>query len=469
MNDQRDSGDGRRAWREQHLWQFQPVRDLLVGLGIFGILYLGYVLSVVTVPLLLALLLAYLFEPVVKRLAGSAWLGRRGAVIMILCAVMLVSTGLVAGAAYGIVRAAGFIERQAGYIQLVYSSLPGSTTPSPEANEGSPADESSDPSSSGESGGGVEDEAGDAGAGSLRSPADGAEELDESEERAERAAWRDSVPTFWEELRDLIVMNETLVRSDSFEAFKRWVDRNRAEIAATGFSTIRGVVRWVTGAISSVGMILFGAFLTAFFYFFFATKYPRVLHHGENLLPDEQRDESIYLLKQMDAVISGFVRGRLTIAVIQAVFFSFGYWAIGVPLPFLIGPVIAILSIVPYLAIIGIPISIVLMLIQPSPFEWQNAIWWSVAAPVAVYFIVQALDDYLLTPLIQGRSTNMDTPTILFASLSGGVLAGVYGLLLGIPVAACAKILLTEIAWPRFKAWKEGTASDPLPIGRDAD
>jgi predicted PurR-regulated permease PerM len=92
-----------------------------------------------------------------------------------------------------------------------------------------------------------------------------------------------------------------------------------------------------------------------------------------------------------------------------------------------------------------------------------------VLAPVVVFAVAQAMDDYVLTPRIQGQSTDMNTPAILFASLAGGVLAGVYGLLLAIPVAACLNILLKEVFWPKFKEWAEGRASDFLPIeGGDA-
>jgi predicted PurR-regulated permease PerM len=84
-----------------------------------------------------------------------------------------------------------------------------------------------------------------------------------------------------------------------------------------------------------------------------------------------------------------------------------------------------------------------------------------------VQVLTQFLDDYVLTPTIQGKSTNMDTPTILFASIAGGALAGIYGLLLAIPVAACIKILMREVFWPRFRAWAQGNASDPLPIQSD--
>jgi len=97
----------------------------------------------------------------------------------------------------------------------------------------------------------------------------------------------------------------------------------------------------------------------------------------------------------------------------------------------------------------------------------QSTWWWVVFAPLVVFMIAQGMDDYVLTPAIQGKNTGMDTPSILFASLAGGTLAGVYGLLLAIPIAACIKILLREVFWPRFDAWAKGRARDFLPIGRE--
>jgi len=106
-------------------------------------------------------------------------------------------------------------------------------------------------------------------------------------------------------------------------------------------------------------------------------------------------------------------------------------------------------------------------IVRGGGMGWQQQWWWIVFAPVAVYVGAQLLDDWLLSPLIQGKTTGMDTPTILFASFAGGALGGVYGLLLAIPVAACIRILLKEVFWPRFRAWGKGKERDFLPIGRE--
>jgi len=64
-----NSSGGFGEWARLHLWQIQPIRDVLLLLAVFGLIILGYKASIVTVPLLLALMLAYLFEPVVRRIA----------------------------------------------------------------------------------------------------------------------------------------------------------------------------------------------------------------------------------------------------------------------------------------------------------------------------------------------------------------------------------------------------------------
>ena len=63
------AGDSDDSLKHLHLWQFQAVRDVLLVAAAAGLVWLGYALRAVTVPLLVALLLAYLFEPLVARVS----------------------------------------------------------------------------------------------------------------------------------------------------------------------------------------------------------------------------------------------------------------------------------------------------------------------------------------------------------------------------------------------------------------
>jgi predicted PurR-regulated permease PerM len=63
------------------------------------------------------------------------------------------------------------------------------------------------------------------------------------------------------------------------------------------------------------------------------------------------------------------------------------------------------------------------------------------------------LENWILTPWIQSGQTNMNAATILFVVFIGGAVAGVWGLLFAIPVAACIKIVLDEVVLPSLRDW----------------
>lgn len=68
----------------------------------------------------------------------------------------------------------------------------------------------------------------------------------------------------------------------------------------------------------------------------------------------------------------------------------------------------------------------------------------------------QFLEGWILTPWLQSTSLDLNAVTVLIAVLVGGTLGGLYGLILAVPVTACGKILLKELALPRLAAWADG-------------
>ncbi len=416
----------RPAWSRLHLWQMQPVRDVLLGLGVVGLFWLGQKTSIVTVPLLLAILLAYLFEPVIQFAMSRLKMSREGSVVAIIVGLILVVlVPSVVGATYGTVQVVSLGNSLISNANEVRTS--------------------------------IEDTSG------MMRP-DDAEAID-----AARDQLRDNSGDAWVWIFDQIRSargddgaSELAVALDKVIGFV--ADEETAkQISEAAASTLVDTIRSVLGFAATLFSLTFTAFITMFFFFFLATQWVQFKGFVEKLLPDKHKGQITDLATKFDAVISGFIRGRLTIAFIQAIVFSLGYWAIGVPAAFVLGPLVAILSIVPYLALVGVPISIGLLWLEGRT-GIRGHILWIIGAPTVFYFIGQALDDYVWTPMIQGKQTGLDTPMILFASLAGGAIFGVFGLLIAIPIAACVKILIQELLWPRFKEWAEGRAADPLPI-----
>jgi predicted PurR-regulated permease PerM len=490
-------------WRSIHLWQIQWVRDVLGVLAIVGLFWLGDKISVVTVPLLLAILLAYLFEPVIGwAMSKTAWKRQGTVAAVMVAAILVVVIPAATGLTFGVVQAIGFVNTVAENIEQTTpaveagrelsraeakltelkvrgkAALEPDSTPSQTESETGPApateslpDRGILDQSEGESIAGQDAAEPPAGEGAVRQPPAIPPELarDIAEAEAEVASRRAVYEAALlqveaESYREAaeFVHDRGGTMDDAFETLRGWIHANAEEIATAG----AGALRTTLGFLGGLFGLLFMGFVTAFFFFFIATGWVELQRFGNRLLPEKHRDRTLDLLIKFDRVISAFIRGRLTIAFIQSIVFTIGYLAIGVPAAFILGPAVAVLSIVPYLALVGVPISIVLIAAQGYE-DFRGEWWWIVGAPTVFYFIAQALDDYVWTPMIQGKSTDMSTPMILFASLAGGVLFGVFGLLIAIPIAACIKILVQEILWPRFKAWGEGREQDFLPIGRE--
>lgn len=425
-----------------HLWEIQAVRDVLILASAIGVVYLGYMARIVTVPMLLALTLAYLFEPLIQWSRRRRLLSRRTAVLTILGTVFAASVLLsTLGTGFVLIQSVKAVKAVTDGVTRVQASV------------AKPED--------------VELRARVA-PGAWMAVRDFVVKADAERIRQARARGEVGVvpDDDHDDMHAMIVLSLAWLQEHGTE-FGEQLGRR---IAGGGAQAVSAAVTTVT----SIATIVFTLFLTAFFFYFFATGWGRVLEFWERLIPESQRVRAIGLVVRMDRVIAGFVRGRVTICVIISVVLTIVYFLSGVPAPLLLGPIVGLLLLVPFVHVIGVPIAMLLMWLDvgsnggaagtAAHFDFQRAWWWIVFAPIGIYLLTQVLDDYILTPRIQGKTTDLAMPAILFASLAGGALGGLYGLLLAIPVAACVKILLEELFWPRFRAWAEGRAKDFLPI-----
>lgn len=431
----------RSAAADLHLWQVQAVRDLLLVAAVVGVFWAGYVLRAVTVPLLVALLLAYLAEPIIQRLCRGRNVSRVGAVSIVLVS----GVGAVA-----VVLAILVPLLVANTVRLVNDFRGGELRQRVETVEKWVPD-------------------------TFR------EEFEQIIELlpAGAAAALDVDPAIVAELEeaaaddgDTVPAGAGPLTRDEVVAI---VDRRLSEQAAAAeadgsrwLSIARGGAETIIKAVGTLIGIGLLAFLIPFYFFFFSTWYPAVLRFGRSVLPEKNKARTLDLLARMDSVVAGFVRGRIVISVIMGVLLAIGWKICGVPYAVLLGLVIGVFCAVPYLGVIGIPVAVGLLFFEElgQPAGDRMA-WWAILLwPTLVFGAVQLIEGYVLTPLIAGKATNLDPVTILVAVLAGGSVLGVYGMLLAIPAAACGKILFTEVLLPKIRDWAAGRAADPLPIDR---
>jgi predicted PurR-regulated permease PerM len=156
----------------------------------------------------------------------------------------------------------------------------------------------------------------------------------------------------------------------------------------------------------------------------------------------------------MDQAIGQFFRGRLLTSIIMGVLLSAGWFLAGVPYWFVLGMLTGVLNIVPYLSAVTWPVAIIIKYVDALTGGGDTGDFLSIALwPSAVYVGVQLLENWVLTPLIQSGTTNLSAFTIIVVVLIGASVGGVLGMLFAIPIAACGKILLQEVALPPLRRW----------------
>jgi predicted PurR-regulated permease PerM len=252
---------------------------------------------------------------------------------------------------------------------------------------------------------------------------------------------------------------------------------------AAAIGPLRGVLDRVVSVVGGTAKAIFafwlfiGIFLFAFVPL--SASFPAVARWLRELIPPAMRKQAAPLLKQMDMIVSGFVRGRFLTAGILAAIYATGWSLIGVPYAPVVGILTGVASLIPYGAALGLPVTWILVAAaaigaeEPSLYVVAEGdgfapIWWRILVfPAAVAVVAQLLEDYALNPLIQGKATHLHPLVIMLAIIAGGSLLGAYGMILAVPVVACAKVLLDAVVAPALNRWVEhASKSEVDPVSR---
>jgi predicted PurR-regulated permease PerM len=160
-----------------------------------------------------------------------------------------------------------------------------------------------------------------------------------------------------------------------------------------------------------------------------------------DLIPPYVREPVLAKLREIDLVLSGFVRGQLTIAFLLGIFYTIGFLLIGIDLAVVLGVLSGVLWIIPYVGtLFGLVTGSLMALAKYGDIVHVLYVIGWIAA-------VQLVEGYLLTPRIVGHAVGLHPVVYMMALIVGANMFGFVGLLVAIPVTAVLKVLLmTAIA-----------------------
>jgi predicted PurR-regulated permease PerM len=138
----------------------------------------------------------------------------------------------------------------------------------------------------------------------------------------------------------------------------------------------------------------------------------------------------------MTYYLCGYFRGQLLIALSNCVLFTLGFLLIDFPMPLALGCFIGLLSFVPYVQVVGFLPATLLALLRAA--ESHENFWVLIGGVVAVYLVVQIIQDTVVTPRIMGHIMGLSPAIILLALSIGAAIGGIGGLIIALPLTTIA-------------------------------
>ena len=159
--------------------------------------------------------------------------------------------------------------------------------------------------------------------------------------------------------------------------------------------------------------------------------------HITQFLPTKFREPVGKILTDVNQQLSNYVRGQITVAVIVAIMFIIFFKIIGLRYAVTLGISAGVLNLVPYLGSFLAMIPALVLGLIAGPVMLLKVI--------IVFIVEQTIEGRFVSPLILGSQLNIHPITILFVLLTSGSMFGIWGVLLGIPIYASAKVVISAI------------------------
>ncbi len=185
--------------------------------------------------------------------------------------------------------------------------------------------------------------------------------------------------------------------------------------------------------------ILVNVFLAPVVMFYLLLDWNGLLGRLANAVPRPWHARVERMARDIDAVLSQYLRGQVLVMAILAAYYSLALWIGGIPSAISIGVVTGLLIFIPYL---GYATGFTLALLVAA---LQFAGWGPILAVLVVYGIGQLLESFLLTPYLVGERIGLHPLAVIFALMAFGQLFGFVGVLAALPASAALLVGLREL------------------------
>lgn len=216
-----------------------------------------------------------------------------------------------------------------------------------------------------------------------------------------------------------------------------WTSQLSQNITSWASSFSARAVNWVSNLITVASQVIIALIIMPFIVFY-------LLRDGKNLkgqiirfLPTKIRKSADKVLSDVNTQLANYVRGQITVAIIVALMFILLLKIIGLRYAVTLGVTAGFLNLIPYLGsfLAMLPALVLGLVAGPEMF----------VKVVIVFIVEQTIEGRFVSPLVLGSQLNIHPITILFVLITSGSMFGIWGVFLGIPVYASAKVVISAL------------------------
>jgi predicted PurR-regulated permease PerM len=207
-----------------------------------------------------------------------------------------------------------------------------------------------------------------------------------------------------------------------------------------------------TGVQGAVGSIV-SAITVPIIVFYLLLDAPKIRLSLMKFAPKRAASEIQNLLNRLSEMLGHYLRGQLKLSGLMFFLTSVFLWALGVKHWLLLGALAGVTEVIPIIGpIIAFVPAVLVGFFQPSDsgvLQYVEAGWARALVITGFYMLLQYTENNFMVPRIMGKNLNLHPLTVMFSLLAGGYLAGIFGMLLSLPIAASLKVVF-EMYYPEF-------------------
>jgi predicted PurR-regulated permease PerM len=235
-------------------------------------------------------------------------------------------------------------------------------------------------------------------------------------------------PSFIERLRQTPGVVGSISRSVDLESL------------AGGSGGQTGAAPAALGLVSSLGGTLFNVVTILAVTPYLAIRLPQFKVWIARLLRHRHREDFLYVLNESTDLIANYIVGNVVVSLIAGVVAFTGFQIIGVRFALVLAVWVAITDLIPIVgAFIGAA-----GVAAVTAFQGPDVM----IAAVALLLVYQLVENFVIAPRVMNHAVDLSPVGVIVAILIGGSLAGLFGALLALPVAAMVKIIVFELLVP---------------------